>query len=228
MAQGPRGPCFILMTQERVLIVEDEDNEREGLAELVGAWGYKAETARDGLEGLEKVAAYAPALVLTDLSMPRMDGLELLEHLQDQPGGPKVVVITGKGEVQSAVSAMKLGAYDFIEKPLNPTRLRAILQNAMRLRSKEAENEAVVRRLRDTGVLGSLVGSSKKMQEIFHLVEMVAPSTASVLITGESGTGKEIVARTIHELSPRKSKPFVAINCAAIPDTLLESEVFGY
>jgi DNA-binding NtrC family response regulator len=216
------------MAQERVLIVEDEENERSGLADLVSAWGYRPETACDGIEGLEKIAAYAPVVVLTDLSMPRMDGLELLERLQGQSAGPKVIVITGQGKVESAVNAMKAGAYDFIEKPLNPARLRAILQNAVRLTAKEVEVEAHVRKLRDSGVLGSLVGPSKKMQEIFHLIEQVAPSTASVLITGASGTGKEMVARTIHELSPRKPRAFVAINCAAIPETLIESEIFGH
>jgi DNA-binding NtrC family response regulator len=216
------------MSQERVLIVEDEENERCGLADLIAAWGYRPETACDGLEGLEKVAAYSPVVVLTDLSMPRMDGLQLLDRLHDQPGGPKVIVITGQGKVESAVNAMKSGAYDFIEKPLNPARLKAILQNAVRLASKEVEVETHVRKLRDSGILGSLVGASKKMQEVFHLIEQVAPSTASVLITGESGTGKEMVARTIHDLSPRKSRPFVAINCAAIPETLIESEIFGH
>ncbi len=132
------------------------------------------------------------------------------------------------GSVDAAVNAMKRGAFDFIEKPVSPTRLRNILQNASRLYGTERELEASRRRLRDVGVLGSLVGSSRVMQEIFRLIEMVAPSTASVLITGESGTGKELVARTIHSLSNRKSRPFVAINCAAIPETLIESEVFGH
>jgi DNA-binding NtrC family response regulator len=132
------------------------------------------------------------------------------------------------GKVDAAVTAMKRGAFDFIEKPVNPTRLRNVLQNATRIRGAERELEANRRRLRDVGVLGSLVGPSRKMQEIFRLVEMVAPSTASVLITGDSGTGKELLARTIHLLSPRKLKPFVAINCAAIPETLIESEIFGH
>jgi DNA-binding NtrC family response regulator len=130
--------------------------------------------------------------------------------------------------VEVAVAAMKNGAYDFIEKPVNPARLRNVLMNAARQRGTERELEVTRRKLRDAGVLGSLVGSSKKMQEIFRLIEMVAPSTASVLITGESGTGKEMVARTIHDLSPRKNKPFVAINCAAIPESLIESEIFGH
>jgi DNA-binding NtrC family response regulator len=139
-----------------------------------------------------------------------------------------VVLLTAQGSVDAAVSAMKIGAFDFIEKPVNATRLRNILHNASRIRGTERELEASRRKLRDVGLLGSMVGPSKKMQEVFRLIEMVAPSTASVLITGESGTGKELVARTIHSLSPRKEKPFVAINCAAIPETLIESEIFGH
>jgi DNA-binding NtrC family response regulator len=216
------------MNQEKVLIVEDEVNERTGLAELISAWGYRADTACDGLEGLEKVTAWSPAIVITDLKMPRMTGMELLERIGEQV---PVVVFTGQGNVDEAVSAMKLRAYDFIEKPLNPSRiarLKNVLQKATQQRQDKVEKEIYRRTLRDKGVLGCLVGSSRKMQEIFRLIEQVAPSTASVLITGESGTGKELVARTIHELSPRKSKPFVGINCAAIPETLIESEIFGH
>jgi DNA-binding NtrC family response regulator len=216
------------MAIEKVLIVEDEDNERTGLSELVSAWGYTTDTARDGQEGYEKIGSFSPGIVVTDLKMPRMDGMDLLEKIAQQPQEIAVVLLTAQGSVDTAVAAMKLGAYDFIEKPVNPTRLRNILQNAARQRGMERELEATRRKLRDTGQLGSLVGSSKKMQEVFRLIELVAPSTASVLITGESGTGKELVARTIHDLSPRKSKPFVAINCAAIPETLIESEIFGH
>jgi DNA-binding NtrC family response regulator len=216
------------MTQEKVLIVEDEENERTGLAELVRAWGYEAETANDGVEGLQAVEVWNPGIVITDLRMPRMDGMQLLEAISAQPQQIAVILLTAQGSIDSAVTAMKTGAFDFIEKPVNPTRLRNILQNASRLRGTERELEASRRKLRDIGVLGSLVGPSKRMQEVFRLIEMVAPSTASVLITGESGTGKELVARTVHSLSPRKSKPFVAINCAAIPETLIESEIFGH
>ena len=215
------------MTHEKVLIVEDEENERTGLAELVRTWGYDTATANDGVEGLEQVQFWSPGIVITDLKMPRMDGMELLVQIAAQPQ-VKVILLTAQGSVDAAVTAMKSGAFDFIEKPVNPTRLRNILQNASRIRGAERELEASRRKLRDVGVLGSLVGPSKKMQEIFRLIEMVAPSTASVLITGESGTGKELVARTIHSLSNRKAKPFVAINCAAIPETLIESEMFGH
>jgi len=216
------------MTEEKVLIVEDEENERTGLAELIRAWGYQTETAVDGVEGWAKVESWEPAIVVTDLKMPRMDGMELLERIANAPQQLAVILLTAAGSVDAAVTAMKRGAFDFVEKPVNPARLRNILQNATRLRGAERELEANRRRLRDVGVLGSLVGGSKVMQEIFHLIEMVAPSTASVLITGDSGTGKELVARTIHSLSNRKGKPFVAINCAAIPETLIESEIFGH
>jgi DNA-binding NtrC family response regulator len=216
------------MEWEKVLIVEDEEHERLGLAELIAAWGYRAESARDGVEALEKIQSWSPGIVVSDLKMPRMDGMELLERVSQLPRELSFILLTAQGSIDAAVAAMKLGAYDFIEKPVNPTRLRNILQNAARQRGTDRELEATRRLLRDSGKLGSLVGSSRKMQEIFHLIELVAPSTASVLITGESGTGKELVARTIHELSPRKNKPFVAINCAAIPETLIESEIFGH
>ncbi|HMF90825.1 MAG TPA: sigma-54 dependent transcriptional regulator [Candidatus Angelobacter sp.] len=217
-----------MSAQEKVLIVEDEENERTGLAELITAWGYRTETAKDGLEGLEKAAHWSPGIVLTDFKMPRMDGMELLARLAEQPQSIAVVMLTAQGNIDIAVDAMKAGAYDFIQKPVDTARLKQILQNAARQRGTTLELEVTRRKLRDIGLLGSMVGSSRPMQEVFRLVEMVAPSTASVLITGESGTGKEMVARTIHDLSPRKNKPFVAINCSAIPETLIESEIFGH
>src|SRR5437667_6146661 len=216
------------MNNEKVLIVEDEENERTGLAELVSSWGYSAETARDGQEGHEKVLAWSPSIVITDLKMPRLSGLELLERIASDSQTIAVIVVTAQGTIDSAVQAMRIGAYDYVTKPIDTSRLRTILQNATALLGARVELEATRRKLRDAGSLGSLVGPSKKMQEIFRLTEMVAPSTASVLITGASGTGKELVARTIHELSPRRPKPFVAINCAAIPETLIESEIFGH
>jgi DNA-binding NtrC family response regulator len=217
-----------LMNQEKILIVEDEDNERTGLSELISSWGYRTETARDGAEGWDKANTWLPSIVLTDMKMPRMGGLELLEKLANSSQTVAVVVVTAQGTIDSAVQAMRMGAYDYITKPIDTSRLRTILQNASALLGTRAELEVTRRKLRDAGSLGSLVGSSKKMQETFRLIEMVAPSTASVLITGASGTGKEMVARTIHELSPRRSKPFVPINCAAIPETLIESEIFGH
>jgi DNA-binding NtrC family response regulator len=213
---------------EKVLIVEDELHALAGLAELVSGWGYRTETARDGVEGLDKAMEWNPSIVVTDLKMPRMDGLELLSRLGEMRLSVAVIVLTAQGSVERAVEAMKMGAYDFIQKPVDPTRLKTILANASRQRDVERELEVTRRKLRDSGFLGSLVGGSKKMQEMFAMVERIAPSNVSVLITGESGTGKELVARTLHELSPRKNKPFVAVNCAAIPETLIESEIFGH
>jgi DNA-binding NtrC family response regulator len=216
----------------KVLIVEDEPHALTGLAELISGWGYRTETARDGIEGWEKALAWDPAIVVTDLKMPRMDGIGLLMKLSEDGAGLNanlaVVVLTAMGSIDLAVEAMKLGAYDFLQKPIDATRLRTILANATRQRDTEIELEVARRRLRETGVLGAMVGNSKPMRAIFSLIEQIAPSNVSVLITGESGTGKELVARTLHELSSRKSRPFVAVNCAAIPETLIESEIFGH
>jgi DNA-binding NtrC family response regulator len=216
------------MSPEKVLIVEDEENARSALAELLQVWGYTTETAADGLEGLAKAESFRPNIILLDLQMPRMSGTELMEQLAASPQEFKVIVVTANQEITNVVELMKMGAYDYITKPVDRSRLRAVLQNAARQHDTEIQLEVTRRKLRDTGIFGSLVGSSRKMQEVFRLVEMVAPSTASVLITGESGTGKELVARTIHQHSPRKDKPFVAINCAAIPESLIESEIFGH
>jgi len=221
-----------MQTAVKVLIVEDEPHALMGLAELISGWGYRTETARDGVEGWEKALAWEPAIVVTDLKMPRMDGIGLLTKLSEEGSGLNssvaVVVLTAMGSIQLAVDAMKLGAYDFLQKPVDATRLRTILANATRQRETQIELEVARRRLRETGVLGSMVGVSRPMQEIFGLIEQIAPSNVSVLITGESGTGKELVARTLHDLSPRKPRPFVAVNCAAIPETLIESELFGH
>ena len=216
----------------KVLIVEDEPHALTGLAELISGWGYRTETARDGIEGWEKVLAWEPAIVVTDLKMPRMDGLGLLAKMSEQSSAVNanvaVVLLTAQGSIQVAVDAMKMGAYDFLQKPVDAARLRTILLNATRQRDTAIELEVARRRLRETGVLGSMVGTSRAMKDIFSLIEQIAPSNVSVLITGESGTGKELVARTLHELSPRKSRPFVAVNCAAIPESLIESELFGH
>jgi DNA-binding NtrC family response regulator len=216
----------------KVLIVEDEPHALMGLAELISGWGYRTETARDGIEGWEKILSWDPAIVVTDLKMPRLDGIGLLAKLAEEgasfSANIAVVLLTAQGSIQTAVDAMKLGAYDFLLKPVDATRLRTILGNATRQRETNIELEVARRRLRETGVLGAMVGNSKAMREIFGLIEQIAPSNVSVLITGESGTGKELVARTLHDLSPRKPRPFVAVNCAAIPETLIESEIFGH
>lgn len=213
---------------EKVLIVEDEPHARTGLSELVESWGYRTESAADGAEGLDKVVQWAPGIVVTDLKMPRMDGMQLLDRIRELPQHVTVVMLTAQGSIESAVEAMRMGAYDYIPKPVDPVRLRTILQNASRQRESDVELDAQRRQLRDTGVLGPLVGSSAQMKAIFQIIERVAPSNVSVLVTGESGTGKELVARALHDLSSRRTKPFVAVNCAAIPETLIESEIFGH
>ncbi len=221
-----------MLNDVKVLIAEDEPNALAGLAELISGWGYRTETARDGMEAWEKALAWDPAIVVTDLKMPRMDGMGLLSKLAEGGTGISanmaVVVLTAMGSIQLAVEAMKLGAYDFLQKPVDATRLKTILANATRQRETTIELEVARRRLRESGVLGRLVGGSRPMREIFGLIEQIAPSKVPVLITGESGTGKELVARTLHDLSPRKTRPFVAVNCAAIPETLIESEIFGH
>ena len=215
---------------EKVLIVEDEVHARTGLTELIESWGYTAEGAADGVEGLEKISAWKPSIVVTDLKMPRMDGMELLRRIAELPERMAVVMMTAQGSIESAVEAMRTGAYDYVPKPVDPMRLRTILQNAALQHDTDidTEFEAKKKKQRDTGMLGPLVGTSQKMRNIFTLIERVAPSNVSVLVTGESGTGKELVARALHELSSRRNKPFVAVNCAAIPETLIESEIFGH
>ena len=216
------------MTQERVLIVEDEENERTGLAELVSGWGYRTDTAVDGVEALEKIPAFAPSIVITDVKMPRMGGMELVERLADLAQSVAVVMVTAQKATDTAFHAGRLGVQDYIEKPIDFRRLRSILNNIGEILNTRTENKSLRRRLRDKGALGRLAGASPQMQEIFRLIEQVAPSTATVFITGESGTGKELAARTIHDLSPRRNKPFIPINCPAIPETLIESEIFGH
>jgi DNA-binding NtrC family response regulator len=212
----------------KVLIVEDEEHARTGLAELVESWGYRANTASDGVEGFDKVMQWSPAIVVTDLKMPRMDGMDLLNRISELPERIAVVMLTAQGSIESAVDAMRLGAYDYLPKPVDPLRLRLILQNATLQKETDVELEPKRRQARDTGVLGPLVGTSPAMRSIFKLIERVAPSNVPVLVTGESGTGKELVARALHDLSSRRNKPFVAVNCAAIPETLIESEIFGH
>ncbi len=214
-----------------MLIVEDEANARTGLTELVESWGYRTDSAVDGADGLEKVTQWSPGIVVTDLKMPRMDGMQLLSRIAELPRRPAVVMLTAQGSIESAVEAMRMGAYDYLPKPVDPVRLRTILGSATRqieTDAADAVSETARRQAREKGVLGPLVGNSQQMKAIFALIERVAPSNVSVLVTGESGTGKELVARALHDLSSRRHKPFIAVNCAAIPETLIESEIFGH
>jgi len=214
--------------QGKVLVVDDDLHARQGLSDLLNAWGYETAMAADGAEALEKVAAFNPAVIISDLRMPQISGMELLRQLHELYPGLHFIMLTGQGTIEEAVEATKVGADNFLEKPVDPKRLQVELRNCLERHENERQLQVAHRRLLDLGVLGSLVGRSPKVQEVMRLIAMVAPSRASVLITGESGTGKELAARTIHELSPRCAKPFVAVNCAAIPESLMESEIFGH
>jgi len=213
----------------RVLVVDDEELQRTALASMIALWGYSVETAADGVEALEKIASFAPHVMVTDLMMPRMNGEELLRRLKAQPGAPEAIVETAFGNLETAVATIHdLGAFWFLEKPVQSQALRLLVERAAAHGRLAEHAERLERQLGYQGVLGEMVGASPKMKEVFALVQQVAPSRAAVLITGESGTGKELAARAIHVLSPRKAAPFVAINCAAMPDTLMESELFGH
>lgn len=209
-------------------MVDDEPNEREGLATLLQGWGYETDTAAHGREALEKIPYFDPVVVICDLRMPEVGGMDLLRQIRHSQPSPSFIMLSGQGTIEEAVEATKLGAFNFLEKPLDVKKLQVELRNCLERRMNERALEIAQRRLRDAGILGSLVGRSKKMQEVMSLITQVAPSSASVLITGESGTGKELAARTIHDLSPRRLNPFVAVNCAAIPESLMESEIFGH
>jgi DNA-binding NtrC family response regulator len=215
-------------TAERVLIVEDDPATRSGLAELVRTWGFTAEAAADGAEALEKITIFRPSIVVTDLVMPRMSGLELLKALQPEGDTIKVILLTAQGTVDTAVEAVKAGAEDYLTKPLDPNKLQRLLERLAELNQQKRENQALRRQLNDRGRFGRIIGHSPAMRALYQVLEQAAPTPASMLILGESGTGKELVAQTIHQLSPRSQAPFVALNCAAIPDTLLESEIFGH
>ncbi|NDQ58874.1 MAG: sigma-54-dependent Fis family transcriptional regulator [Acidipila sp.] len=213
---------------DKILIVEDEENARLGYEALLRKWGCDVLGVGSAEEALSAFARYRPAVILADVELPGMDGLTLLRQLGDELRDVPAIIITGKGSNERAVQAIEAGAFWYIEKPLHAPILRSLLDRALgRVRDRK-QVAALTRQLRDAGRLGELVGASKAMKEVMQLVERAAPSSASVLITGETGAGKEIVARTIHTLSPRAQGPFVAINCSAIPESLMESEIFGH
>ena len=212
----------------RVLVVDDEPASRTGLKDLLTIWGYEAAAAADGHEALQRSAAWTPDLVIADLVMPGLDGMALLDKMKRDFPTTAVILLTGQGSIDSAVRAIKEGAYDYLTKPVDPTRLQLVLDRALERTETTREVQLLRRQLRQRGACGHLVGSSGGMREVMRQVEVAAPTDATLLITGESGTGKELVARTVHMLSPRRKGAFVAVNCAAIPETLLESEIFGH
>jgi DNA-binding NtrC family response regulator len=217
------------MSNQRVLIVDDEESARQGLKELVTSWGYEADMAADGRDALERIEDFFPSIIITDVIMPNLDGFQLLNRVKTAYPETSVILLTGQASIDAAIRSVKdEGAFYYFEKPVDMRRLQLVLKKAAEYSGTRRENEILRRQLREYGAFGNLVGNADSMREVYNLIEQVAPSAVSVLITGDSGTGKEMVARTIHKLSQRSSQPFVAINCAAVPETLMESELFGH
>ncbi len=220
------------MAGERILIIDDERSLGELLTVLFTREGYVATHAESGEEGLERYAELRPDLVVTDLNMPGIDGIELLRRIKalaavegrDVP----IILLTAHGSVATAVQAIREGAFDYVAKPFHNEELRQLVRRALAMRALEADNVRLRAALGERYQLGQIVGSSQRMQEVYALVRRVMRTRISCLITGESGTGKEILARSIHYGSDRAREPFVAVNCGAIPESLIESELFGY
>jgi two-component system nitrogen regulation response regulator NtrX len=208
-----------------VLVVDDEEGIRESLSDIFADEGYRVASARSGAEALEKIESEPPDLVLLDIWLPEMDGLEVLERIKERSPAMPVIMISGHGNIEMAVRATKNGAYDFLEKPLSLERVVLVAQRALERSTLETENRALRESLTKKW---ALVGETPAMESLRRQVESAAKGPARVLITGESGTGKEVVARRLHALSPRADRPFVELNCAAIPQELIESELFGH
>lgn len=216
------------MPSQSVLIFERDSQSASSLSELVSNWGYQPIVTADVQLALKALNQQKPAVVIDDGSAPNKD-FTLVREIRLQDADVPVVLLTNQGSVESAVQAIQEeGVYHYLEKPIDPHKLRLVVDGAVELAVAKRENELLRRQLQDRGAFGELVGNSDLMRKVYTSIEQVAPSSASVLITGESGTGKELVARTIHRMSPRKEQPFVAINCSAIPETLMESELFGH
>ncbi len=214
---------------DRVLIVDDDERQRAALAAMLSERDFDTQFASDGKEALERLAAFNADVIVADLVMPRMDGFELLRHLKERGDVTPAIALTAFGNMDKALAAVHdLKAFWYLEKPVEPRAFRTLLERAIRFKKSLQKTEELKRELSLRGVLGNLVGTSPAMQQIFSLIRQVAPPAAPGLIRGESGTGKELVAREIHKASPRCDGPFVAINAAALPETLIESELFGH
>ncbi len=212
----------------RILIVDDEANARAALAEILREEGYTTETAADGFKALGKLEEFAPDVVLTDLKMPGLDGIGLMEKAQEARCAATFVVMTAFGTISSAVEAVKKGAYHYLTKPLDFQVLDAVVERAVERSRLLQENSRLRQKLRERNAFGHVIANHPSMVKLLRLVEQVAPSRASVLICGETGTGKELIAEMIHRNSPRSKAPLVRLNCAALSESLLESELFGH
>jgi DNA-binding NtrC family response regulator len=212
----------------RILVVDDEANARAALSEILRDEGYATETAADGFKALGKLEEFAPDVVLTDLKMPGLDGIAFMEKAKSASPQTVFVVMTAFGTISSAVSAIKKGAENYLTKPLDYEALSAVVERAMEKAKLLQETRSLRERLRERNAFGHIVSDDPKMRAVLDLVAQVGPSKASVLITGESGTGKELIAEALTAASPRANAPFVRINCAALAESLLESELFGH
>ncbi|MDR2019412.1 MAG: sigma-54 dependent transcriptional regulator [Treponema sp.] len=212
----------------KLLIADDEKNIRQGLAAALEMDGYQVETAADGDEGWKRFQKGDIDLVITDLRMPGLPGEEFLRRISTETPGIPVIILTGHGTVENAVEAMRNGAYDFLTKPVNLDRLSLLVKRALANRELVLKHRRLEEELEQKKQFRTIIGTSAPMRRIFDTINRAAPAKASILITGESGVGKELVADAIHELSPRKDKPLIKVHCAAIPDTLIESELFGH
>lgn len=212
----------------KILIVDDEPTIRETLSVILKEEGYQTDIADNGLTALERAKEQDYDLIITDLKMPHMDGLELLRHVRENFPGTSVILITAYGTMESAIQALRLGAYDFILKPIDFDDVLLRIGRLMEHRLLQQENKFLKAEIQDRFSVDNIIGESPPMKQVFRLIEKVAATKGNVLISGKSGTGKELVARAIHYNSPRKDKRFVAINCGAIVDNLMESEFFGH
>ena len=212
----------------KVLVVDDEPRMRDALTRLLQKWGYEVRAASSAEDALAIADVDRPFLVLSDLLLPKMDGIGLLQALQDTNPRPAVLILTGHATVTTAVEAMRQGAFYYLTKPVDPVQLQVLLEKSLAQASLAREVDALRHELRRKGAFGKLIGQSNEMQKAYGWIDVAANSGAPVFIYGESGTGKELVARTIHDSSARRERLFVAINCAAIPATLIESEIFGH
>jgi DNA-binding NtrC family response regulator len=211
-----------------IVVADDEETARSSLGEILRQDGYEVLLAADGEEALGLVARHAPDILLTDLRMPRLGGEELLDRVRKAFPDVAVVLMTAHGTIASAVRALRMGAEDYLTKPIDVEELEHLLASVLGRRRLTAEARLLRERLDDKYRFENIIGRSPAMLEVFRLVEQVAPSPVSVLITGESGTGKELIAQAIHQRSPRREAPFVKVSCAALPEALLESELFGH
>jgi DNA-binding NtrC family response regulator len=213
----------------RILIVDDDERQRTALAAMLSDGDFETQVAGDGQEALERLTSFNPDVIVSDLVMPRMDGFELLRYLKERGDLTPAIALTGFGSMDKALSAVHdLKAFWYLEKPVEPRAFKILLERAIRYKRSLQKTDELKRDLSLRGVLGELVGVSPAMQQIFALIRQLAPTSAPVLIRGESGTGKELVAREIHKCSARGDGPFVAINAAALPEALVESELFGH